>query len=159
MNLFSVFRCSSSGWFMGFMRYKSQKWRDRFANISSLYRCYHHSLGVIQTIKGYRLHQQNKVTQEESSKVSYQRLLLTAALIFCCIFFTESLGFVISCAIYIFLQTLVLLPRKKKRNYPLFAVVAFVVSSSIFFLFRFGFDILLPAGVMGALLWLTLQGW
>ncbi|EHG6159011.1 tripartite tricarboxylate transporter TctB family protein [Escherichia fergusonii] len=109
-------------------------------------------LSVIQTIKGYRLHQQNKVTQEESSKVSYQRLLLTAALIFCCIFFLESLGFVISCAIYIFLQTLVLLPRKKKRNYPLFAVVAFVVSSSIFFLFRFGFDILLPAGVMGALL-------
>ena len=49
-------------------------------------------LGVIQTIKGYRLHQQNKVTQEESSKVSYQRLLLTAALIFCCIFFLESLG-------------------------------------------------------------------
>lgn len=99
---------------MGFMRYKSrgsegidsQTFPVSIAVIIIL-------LGVIQTIKGYRLHQQNKVTQEESSKVSYQRLLLTAALIFCCIFFTESLGFVISCAIYIFLQTLVLLPRKK----------------------------------------------
>lgn len=73
---------------MGFMRYKSrgsegidsQTFPVSIAVIIIL-------LGVIQTIKGYRLHQQNKVTQEESSKVSYQRLLLTAALIFCCIFF------------------------------------------------------------------------
>ncbi|AXM03684.1 hypothetical protein DKG79_14145 [Escherichia fergusonii] len=82
---------------------------------------------------------------------------LSTPVINCCFnlllyLFPGIFGFVISCAIYIFLQTLVLLPRKKKRNYPLFAVVAFVVSSSIFFLFRFGFDILLPAGVMGALL-------
>lgn len=72
---------------MGFMRYKSrgsegidsQTFPVSIAVIIIL-------LSVIQTIKGYRLHQQNKVTQEESSKVSYQRLLLTAALIFCCIF-------------------------------------------------------------------------
>ncbi len=57
------------------------------------------------------------------------------------------LGFPIAAALYLFLQFVVLTPRDgKKVRYPFYAVMAVACAAVIFVTFRYGFDLMLPAG-------------
>lgn len=56
-------------------------------------------------------------------------------------------GFLITTAIYIYIQILIL-TKKEKRNYVLPAIVAVVFSCSIYFVFVYFFNVLLPAGIL-----------
>lgn len=60
-------------------------------------------------------------------------------------------GFCLSTMIYLFLQISLLAP-KAKRNMKLYAVIAIVFTMLIFFIFRLGLTMLLPRGVIEALL-------
>ncbi|MGP9804846.1 tripartite tricarboxylate transporter TctB family protein [Paracoccus sp. NSM] len=62
------------------------------------------------------------------------------------------LGFPIATAIYLFLQFMVLTPQGTGRRLPLYAGLAVLASGLIFATFRYGFDLLLPAGPLTAML-------
>jgi len=60
-------------------------------------------------------------------------------------------GFCLSTMVYLFLQISLLAPAKK-RNLKLFAIVAVVFTLFVFVAFRIGLQMLLPRGVIEALL-------
>lgn len=60
-------------------------------------------------------------------------------------------GFCLSTILYLFLQISLLAPEKK-RNMKLFAIVAVVFTMFVFFAFRVGLQMLLPRGVIEAML-------
>lgn len=64
------------------------------------------------------------------------------------IYFLDSIGFIITTTIFIFLQILILTERKKNR-YGLFAIIALTTSVCSFYVFIFAFQVLLPAGILG----------
>lgn len=63
------------------------------------------------------------------------------------------LGFPLATALYLFLQFLVLTPRATRPPLPLYAGLAVASAAVIFATFRYGFDLLLPAGPLVA--WLN----
>ena len=60
-------------------------------------------------------------------------------------------GFCLSTMVYLFLQISLLSP-KDKRNMKLFAIIAVVFTMFVFFAFRVGLQMLLPRGIIEALL-------
>jgi len=78
---------------------------------------------------------------------------LTLALIAGFIALLRPLGFPIATALYLFLQFLVLTPRGGRPPVPLYAGLAVGAAVFIFVTFRYGFDLLLPAGPLVA--WLN----
>ena len=60
-------------------------------------------------------------------------------------------GFSLSTMVYLFLQISLLAPAKK-RNLKLYAIIAVVFTMIVFFIFRLGLSMLLPRGVIEALL-------
>jgi len=78
---------------------------------------------------------------------------LTLALIAGFIAALRPLGFPIATALYLFLQFLVLTPRSGRPPVPLYAGLAVGSAAVIFATFRYGLDLLLPAGPLVA--WLN----
>lgn len=78
---------------------------------------------------------------------------LTLALIAGFVALLRPLGFPIATALYLFLQFLVLTPRGGRPPVPLYAGLAVGAAVFIFVTFRYGFDLLLPAGPLVA--WLN----
>ena len=60
----------------------------------------------------------------------------------------KPVGFIITSAVYLFLQMLILCP-KEKRNSILFAVISVVCAVAIYYIFRNGLNVMLPAGILG----------
>ncbi len=78
---------------------------------------------------------------------------LTLALIAGFIAALRPMGFPIAAALYLFLQFMVLTPRGGRPPVPLYAGLAVGAAVFIFVTFRYGFDLLLPAGPLVA--WLN----
>lgn len=78
---------------------------------------------------------------------------LTLALIACYIAALPVLGFPIATALYLFLQFLVLSPPAARPPVAFCAGLAVAAAAIIFATFRYGFDLLLPAGPLVA--WLN----
>jgi len=78
---------------------------------------------------------------------------LTLALIAGFIAALRPMGFPIAAALYLFLQFMVLTPRGGRPPVPLYAGLAVASAALIFVTFRYGFDLLLPAGPLVA--WLN----
>jgi putative tricarboxylic transport membrane protein len=78
---------------------------------------------------------------------------LTLALIAGYVAALRPLGFPIATAAYLFLQFLVLTPKDGGRPVALYAGLAVIAAGVIFATFRYGFDLLLPAGPLVA--WLN----
>ena len=72
--------------------------------------------------------------------------LTIAALVLYVLLF-EVLGFLVSTALYLFAQILILSDRRN-RNLPLFAVVSVAVSVIVYALFAKAFDLILPQGIL-----------
>ena len=68
-------------------------------------------------------------------------LLIVYAVLF------QPLGFLLSSAIYLFLQILVL-SNKENRKYPLFAGLSVIIPVFLYALFLFGFQMPLPYGIL-----------
>ena len=60
-------------------------------------------------------------------------------------------GFCVSTAVYLFLQISLLAPAKD-RNLKLYAIIAVVFTMVVFYIFRLGLSMLLPRGIIEALL-------
>ncbi len=60
----------------------------------------------------------------------------------------NSVGFIVTSAVYIFLQILVL-SKDAKRNYLLFVLVSIIIPVVVYLLFVKIFKVMIPAGILG----------
>jgi len=112
--------------------------------------------GLIILISGVRKYFPGKVGKESVSKESggvakegkLQAAAVTLALMVAYILLINPIGFLIATTLYLFAQIIILAPREK-RNYPLFGIIAVVVSASIYFTFLNVFSMMLPMGILG----------
>jgi putative tricarboxylic transport membrane protein len=69
-------------------------------------------------------------------------------LLFFYIILLSSVGFLIMTALYIFLQSWLITP-KTKRNLIKQTLIAVISSTVVYFIFVFGLNLMLPAGILG----------
>jgi hypothetical protein len=103
----------------------------------------HLGLGIHSGLTGRRL-AANDV--KELATVTSPEAKKTMGLIFVLILGIPVIGFLPMTIIYLFLQLTILRP-KKERNYLKIAAIAVVFSTAVWVVFRFAFDMLLPAGI------------
>ena len=79
----------------------------------------------------------------------YKRMLASLVLVVIYVNILAPVGFILSTLGYLFLQILVLAPngKHKAKDVLLYAVIDVVFVFVVFFLFRYGFKIVLPAGI------------
>lgn len=83
---------------------------------------------------------------------SYLTVGLTLGLVAVFVALLRPIGFPFAAALYLFFQFVVLTPADQKPNYGLYAVLAIICSTLIFVTFRYGFDLILPAGPLTTML-------
>ena len=106
-------------------------------------------LAVIQIVSGAGAirNYQAEATAEED-KPEYLRVVATIVVFTAYVLLMKPVGFIITSAVYLFLQMLILCP-KEKRNSILFAVISVVCAVAIYYIFRNGLNVMLPAGILG----------
>ncbi|WP_138472714.1 tripartite tricarboxylate transporter TctB family protein [Poseidonocella sp. HB161398] len=78
-------------------------------------------------------------------------VIATLAMIALYLFFLPRAGFPLATAVYLFAQIQLMAPRRDARATALHAAIAVIASAAIFALFRYGFGLLLPAGLLDGL--------
>ena len=78
----------------------------------------------------------------------YKRVLLSALLVLIYVFVLQPVGFIVSTLVYLPLQMLVLSPddQRGKKQIIQLLIIDVIFTMAVFFLFRYGFKIVLPAG-------------
>lgn len=79
----------------------------------------------------------------------YKRVLLSALLVLVYVFVLQPVGFIVSTLVYLPLQMLVLSPddQRGKKQIIQLLIIDVIFTLVVFFLFRYGFKIVLPAGI------------
>ncbi len=79
----------------------------------------------------------------------YKRVLLSILLVLVYVFALQPVGFIVSTLIYLLLQMLVLSPDDERdvKHIIRLVIIDVIFTFAVFFLFRYGFKILLPAGI------------
>ena len=101
----------------------------------------------IITVKNFKQH----LADVENAKVEeceYKQMLLSLLLILVYVFTLQPIGFIITTIVYLPLQMLVLAGEGNRTKKEITTVIISVVFTFVvFFLFRYGFKIVLPAGI------------
>lgn len=110
-------------------------------------------VGIFQSIKGFALSKNydssTYVATKEEDKVDVHTVVKTVGLITLYVMLLNIGGFIIMSALYLFFQFIVLTPDRLKKNYVMYGIIAVVSSVVIFAIFRYGFELMLPAGILG----------
>lgn len=79
----------------------------------------------------------------------YKRVLASLVLVVIYVNILAPVGFILSTLGYLFLQIIVLAPNEKRsaKDILIYAVIDVIFVLVVFFLFRYGFKIVLPAGL------------
>ncbi|MBQ7151053.1 MAG: tripartite tricarboxylate transporter TctB family protein [Synergistaceae bacterium] len=79
----------------------------------------------------------------------YKRVLASLVLVVIYVNILAPVGFILSTLGYLFLQIVVLAPndRRSAKNILIYALIDIIFVFVVFFLFRYGFKIVLPAGI------------
>ncbi|HZH62718.1 MAG TPA: tripartite tricarboxylate transporter TctB family protein [Metabacillus sp.] len=85
---------------------------------------------------------------EEKKKISPLSVLATVGLLVLYIALLPYIGFLITTTVYLFFQ-MYLLAARTERKIPLFVVISIVTSVFIYFIFKYVFYLMLPAGILG----------
>ena len=86
---------------------------------------------------------------EGPEKADYKRVLTSFIIILVSVFVLKSVGFIISTLVYLPVQMFILAPeeRRGKKNVIQLLLTDVLFTFVVFFLFRYGFKIVLPAGI------------
>ena len=86
---------------------------------------------------------------EGPEKADYKRVLTSFIIILVYVFVLKSVGFIISTLVYLPVQMFILAPeeRRGKKNVIQLLITDVLFTFVVFFLFRYGFKIVLPAGI------------
>ena len=103
---------------------------------------------VLLNIKNMKIY----VAQAEAEgpeKADYKRVLTSFIIILVYVFVLKSVGFIISTLVYLPVQMFILAPeeRRGKKNVIQLLLTDVLFTFVVFFLFRYGFKIVLPAGI------------
>lgn len=85
----------------------------------------------------------------EKEELDYKRMLTSFMLILVYVYLLQPVGFIVITILYLPLQMYVLAPdeKKTKKDMVQLAVTSVIFTFVVFFLFRYGFKIILPAGI------------
>lgn len=86
---------------------------------------------------------------EGPEKADYKRVLTSFIIILVYVFVLKSVGFIISTLVYLPVQMFILAPeeRRGKKDVIQLLITDVLFTFVVFFLFRYGFKIVLPAGI------------
>ena len=86
---------------------------------------------------------------EGPEKADYKRVLTSFIIILVYVFVLKSVGFIISTLVYLPVQMFILAPEEQrgKKNVIQLLLTDVLFTFVVFFLFRYGFKIVLPAGI------------
>ncbi|WP_349667168.1 tripartite tricarboxylate transporter TctB family protein [Lacrimispora sp.] len=85
----------------------------------------------------------------EKEELDYKRMLISFMLILVYVYLLQPVGFIVTTILYLPLQMYVLAPdeKKTKKDMVQLTVTSVIFTFVVFFLFRYGFKIILPAGI------------
>lgn len=100
------------------------------------------------SIKNFKLHVA-QIDADSIPKCDYKRVLSSIILVLAYVFLLQPVGFILSTMVYLLLQMLVLSPddARSKKDIIKLAIIDVIFTLVVFFLFRYGFKIVLPAGI------------
>ena len=100
------------------------------------------------SIKNFKMHNA-EIKADDIEDCDYKRVLESVILMLVYVFVMKPVGFILSTLVFLFCQMMVLSPddERGKKQAILLAVIDVVFTLVVFFLFRYGFKIVLPAGI------------
>lgn len=100
------------------------------------------------SIKNFKMHEK-ELENVEIPDCDYKRVLLSIILVLIYVFVLQPVGFILSTLVYLLLQMLVLSPDDERdpKHIVRLVIIDVVFTLVVFFLFRYGFKIVLPAGL------------
>ncbi len=84
----------------------------------------------------------------EKTPPDYPTVFKTLGLIAVYVALLQEVGFLLMTALYLYAQFIVITPREQKVNHISYIIIAVVTSVAVFYLFRQGFDLMLPSGFL-----------
>lgn len=89
------------------------------------------------------------ISKEQPEDVDYKKMLSSLILILIYVFILQPIGFIIATMLYLLPQFIALAPKNErtKNNIIKWTVLDFLFTLIVFFMFRYGFQIVLPAGI------------
>lgn len=99
-------------------------------------------------VKNFKMNQA-ELADAKADDCDYKRVLSSFVLVLAYVFLLKPVGFIVMTLVYLFLQMLVLAPEEErgKKQMIQLAVIDILFTLVVFFLFRYGFKIVLPAGI------------
>ena len=103
---------------------------------------------TILSIKGLKKRCES-LAGKEAPKCDYKRVIGSMILMLLYVCYMKTIGFIIATLVFLFLQMCVLCPDDKRcaKEIVKLAVITVIFVFAVFFLFRYGFKIVLPAGI------------
>lgn len=102
---------------------------------------------LVQAVQELRKNPDKEVGKDESD---YKRVLLSLILALLYVFLLKPIGFIICTLVYLFCQIYVLAPdsHRTKKDMIIYLIIDVVFTLIVYYLFRIGFKIVLPAGIL-----------
>jgi putative tricarboxylic transport membrane protein len=105
-------------------------------------------LGALQLWMWRKLPDKSAELAEKPEAIDYPTVFKTLALVLLYTALMEPVGFVVTTVLYLYAQFIVLTPGEQKVKHLQYALIAVVSAILIFYIFRHGFDLLLPVGLL-----------
>jgi putative tricarboxylic transport membrane protein len=87
-------------------------------------------------------------SEQAAEPIEYSTVIKSVALVLLYTALMEFVGFPIMTALYLYAQFIVLTPADQKIKHLRYAFIAVLAAVLIYFIFRHGFDLLLPVGLL-----------
>jgi len=105
-------------------------------------------LGALQLWVWRKLPDKSAEPSEKPEAIDYPTVIKSMALVLLYTALMQPLGFVITTVLYLYAQFIVLTPADEKVKHLQYVLIAVVSAVLIFYIFRHGFDLLLPVGLL-----------
>ncbi len=104
---------------------------------------------ALALLKIFTILRSARKTEERSADAekNWRKGLLVIAVLAAYCFTIKSVGFPVANPVMLFAEMALMAPAEK-RNLPLFALIAVVVTAIVFITFYFGLDLMLPVGIL-----------
>lgn len=103
-------------------------------------------LSIIQINRGIKFIK-HEIEEDEKVTGDYLTFMKSLVAIILYIGMLNILGFIIATIIFLFFQFTILTPNRLKANYLLYIIISIVTSLLVYYLFRYGLNLVLPRGI------------
>lgn len=106
------------------------------------------ALLLFLSVKNFKIHTA-EIDEASIPDCDYKRVLASIILVLIYVYMLQPVGFIVCTLVFLLLQMLVLSPddERGKKDIIKLAVIDVIFTLVVFFLFRYGFKIVLPAGI------------